>query len=205
MMCESLQTPGNLLEAARSGDSESLGILLEQYRESLTLLARLQVGIRLQGKIDPADVVQETFLEAHRDFVQFRGTTERELVAWLRRILASNLANLIRHYFGTRRRDMNLERELVDSFNESSRVMDPGLMAPQDSPSQQVSKREQELIVTDALGALREDYRQVVFLRHLEGLTFPEISKRMNRTEDSVKKIWARALARLRSELKARG
>jgi RNA polymerase sigma-70 factor (ECF subfamily) len=200
---ESSERPesAELLTRARAGDSEALGRLLEIYRNYLTLLARLQVGMRLQGKVDPADLVQETFLEAHRDLKQFRGSTEKELIAWLRQILATNLANLIRHYYGTQRRDMNLERELVDELNQSSRVLDRGLVASQESPSQMASKREQAVLLADALRELSDDYREVIILRHLEGLSFPEVSKRMGRSEDSVKKLWARALARLRRAL----
>lgn len=198
-----LADPMTLLSQARRGDGEALGKLLELYRNYLVLLARLQVGLRLQGKVDPADLVQETFLEAHRDLGQFRGGTEKELVAWLRQILATNLANLIRHYYGTQRRDMNLERELVDELNQSSRVLDRGLVAPQESPSQMASKREQAVLLADALRLLNEDYREVIVLRHLEGLSFPEVSKRMGRSEDSVKKLWARALARLKRSLHA--
>ncbi|RUL88409.1 sigma-70 family RNA polymerase sigma factor [Tautonia sociabilis] len=192
-----------LLVRARNGDVEALGRLLERYRDDLMLLSRFQVGARLRGKVDPADLVQETFLEAHRDFEQFRGTTEKEFAAWLRRILAANLANVIRHYFGTQRRDMNLERELIDSFSELSRVSDRGLMAQQETPSQHASRREQAVILAEALRDLSEDYREVIVLRHLEGMSFPEISKRMGRTEDSVKKLWARALARLRRQMRA--
>lgn len=194
--------PMALLAHARSGQTAALGQLLELYRNYLLLLARLQVGMKLQGKVDAADLVQETFLEAHRDLGQFRGTTEKELIAWLRQILATNLANLIRHYYGTQRRDMNLERELADELNQSSRVLDRGLIAAEESPSQQASKREQAVLLADALRQLSDDYREVIVLRHLEGLTFPEVSKRMGRTEDSVKKLWARGLARLRRSLR---
>src|SRR5579872_3649775 len=62
-----------LLTLARSGSDSARGQLLEQYRNYLSLLARLQIGRRLQGKVDPADMVQETFLEAHRQFTRFRG------------------------------------------------------------------------------------------------------------------------------------
>src|SRR5918999_6459314 len=77
--------PGDLLRRARAGDDVALGALLERYRPYLALLARLQIDRRLRGKADPADLVQETFLEAHRGFPRFRGETEAELAAWLRR------------------------------------------------------------------------------------------------------------------------
>src|SRR5207249_12051722 len=66
--------PEELLCQARAGSGPALGQLLELYRSYLALLARLQIGRRLQGKVDSADLVQETFLEAHRKWGQFRGT-----------------------------------------------------------------------------------------------------------------------------------
>src|SRR5262249_5022912 len=104
--------PEELLRLARRGAAPALGQLLERYRNYLKLLARLQIDQRLQGKADASDLVQETFLEAHRDFRQFQGTTEQALVAWLRQVLVSNLANLSRRYYGTSRRDVRLERAL---------------------------------------------------------------------------------------------
>jgi len=89
----------DLLVHARAGDDEARGQLLETYRSYLTLLARVQLGRRLQGKVDPSDVVQEAFLEAHRDFRQFLGQTEAELLAWLRRVLATSLADQVRRPF----------------------------------------------------------------------------------------------------------
>src|SRR3974390_1617541 len=108
----SVVVPEQLLGLARAGDGVALGELLELYRNYLSLLARLQIGRRLQGKADPADLVQETFLEAHRNFGLFRGHTEAEFVAWLRQILAGRLGLLLRRYFGTKGRDVRLEREL---------------------------------------------------------------------------------------------
>jgi hypothetical protein len=105
--------PERLLAGARAGDGQALGQLLERYRNYLTLLARVQIGRRLRGKVEDADLIQDTFLEAHRHFGTFRGTSEGELVSWLRQILAANLANLLRRYYGTRRRDVRLERELA--------------------------------------------------------------------------------------------
>jgi RNA polymerase sigma-70 factor (ECF subfamily) len=190
-----------LLRKACAGDGTALGRLLESYRGYLALLARLQIGRRLQGKVDAADVVQETFLEAHRDFAGFRGATEGELVGWLRQVLARNLANLVRHYQGTKRRDVRLERELEHQLDQSSRCLAQSLAAPQSSPSQQAARREQAVLLADALGKLAVDYREVIVLRHLEGLTFPDVARRMGRSEDSVKKLWARGLAQLRTTL----
>jgi RNA polymerase sigma-70 factor (ECF subfamily) len=193
--------PEQLLCLARMEDNQALGDLLELYRGYLGLLARLQVGRRLQRKVDASDVVQETFLEAYRHFPQFQGTTEAELVSWLRQILAARLAKLVRRYLGTRSRDVRMERELEVELDQSSQVLDRGLVAPFSSPSQQAARREQAVLLAEALEQLPEDYREVLILRHLEGLRFPELAHRMNRSLDSVKNLWTRALARLRDLL----
>jgi RNA polymerase sigma-70 factor (ECF subfamily) len=190
--------PEQMLALARAGSAVALGDLLELYRTYLAILARLQIGRRLQGKVDPADLVQDTFLEAHRHFAEFRGSAEAELVCWLRQILAGLVANLVRRYYGAKRRDVRLERDLADELERSSRVLDQGLAAPQSTPSQRAARREQSVLLADALGQLSEDYREVIILHHLEELTFPDIARRMSRTVDSVKNLWARALAQLR-------
>src|SRR6185369_14632067 len=115
----------------------------------------------LQGKIDAADLVQETFLEAHRNVPRFRGEGEGQLIAWLRQILATKLAELFRHYLGTQGRDVRLEREIAADFDQSSVLLDRGLVAPQSSPSQQAARREQGVLLADALAELPEDYREV--------------------------------------------
>ncbi len=192
--------PELLLQEARD-DAATLGRLLEQYRRYLALLARVQIGQRLQGKVDAEDLVQETFLEAHRHFPRFQGTSEGQFVRWLRQILAAKLADLLRRYLGTRGRDVRLEREIEDAFDRSSVLLQGGLAAPQSSPSQQAARREQAVLLADALGELPDDYREVLVLRHLEELTFPEVARRMGRSLDSVEKLWMRALARLRQQL----
>ena len=193
--------PEVLLQEARAGDGATLGRLLELYRRYLALLARVQIGHRLQGKVDASDIVQETFLEAHRNFPRFRGTSEGELVRWLRQILAANLAMLMRRYLGTRARDVRLECQLAVELDESSRVLDRGLAAAQSTPSQQAARREQAVLLADALDRLPADYREVIILRHLEDLSFPDVARRMGRSLDSVKNLWTRALGKLRRAL----
>src|SRR5215471_1322518 len=174
-----------LLLRAKAGDASALGTLLELYRAYLLVLARVQIGRRLQGKVDASDVVQEAFLGACRDFPQFRGNTSKEFLAWLRQILASLLANLVRHYQGTQRRDVRLERQLAVELDQSSQALDRGLAAPHSSPSQQAVRREHSVLLAQALARLPDDARELLILRHLEGLTFPEVARRLGRTVDS--------------------
>jgi RNA polymerase sigma-70 factor, ECF subfamily len=187
-----------LLAMARAGDGSAVGELLECYRNYLLLLARYQIGRQLQGKVDASDMVQETFLEAHHNFGRFRGHTEAELAGWLRRILACVLANLVGRYCGTQSRDVRLEQQLAEELDRSSRALYGGLVARQSSPSHQAARRDQAVLLADALERLPDDYRQVLVLRHLEELSFPEVATRMGRSLNSVKNLWARALARLR-------
>src|SRR5882724_10520314 len=105
---------------------------LERYRAYLRLLARLQIGPRLRSKFDPSDVVQQTLLEAFARREQFRGG-EAERAAWLRQILAHNLADALRA-FGQARRDVYRELPLV-KMQESSDRLESWLAAQQSSPS----------------------------------------------------------------------
>ena len=195
--------PEVLLRVARDGDAAALGALLERYRNYLLLLARLQLDPRLSSKVDPTDVVQETFLEATRDFSQFRGSTEGELARWLRQILVTNLANLIRRFLGTDRRDVRLEQELRAGVEQSSDAFATALPASQTSPSDQVARREEAVLLADALHALPDHYRDVIVLRSLQGLPFAEVAQRMSRSVDAVEKLWARALVRLRHRMES--
>lgn len=190
-----------LLAQARSGDAAALGRLLERFRAYLMLLARIHIGRRLQRKVDEADLVQETFLEAHRAFPRFRGASEPEFIGWLREILAARLAMQLRQYYGTQRRDVVRERDLVAELDESSLLISRAFIASGTSPSMQAQEREQAVVLADALERLSADHRQVLVYRHLEGLTFPEVATRMGRSVDAVEKLWARALIQLRREL----
>ena len=187
-----------LPEFARRASDSSLGRRLEAHRDYLTILARMQIGQRLQGKVDPTDVVQETFLHAVRDVAQFRGSSDKELAGWLRQILAARLADLVRRYCGTRGRDVRLEQALQVELDQSSQALDRGLVSRLSSPSQQAARHEQATWLARALEQLPEDYREVLVLHHLEGCAFPEVARRMGRSVEAVKKLWARALARLR-------
>jgi RNA polymerase sigma-70 factor (ECF subfamily) len=192
-------TADSLLARARSGDTAALGRLLDAYRGYLVLLARVQVDKGLRVKLGASDVVQDTFLEAHRDFAQFRGQTAGEFLGWLRQILARNLANQVRRYRGTRARDIRLEQGLAGDLDRSSAALGGTLAAGVGSPSREADRHEAAVRLADALARLPPDYREAIVLRNLEELPFPEVADRMGRTVDSVKKLWARGLAQLRT------
>jgi RNA polymerase sigma-70 factor, ECF subfamily len=148
--------------------------------------------------MDPADVVQETFLQAHRHFPGFRGVSEGEFTAWLRRILSCVLANMVQHYLGTRARDPRLEQEIEAAVQKSSAALSRQLADPGTSPSEAASRRERAVLLANAIAQLPDDYREVILLRFAEGLSFAEVAGRMDRSLDSVQKLWLRGIAQLR-------
>lgn len=187
-----------MIRRARGGDRAALGDLFARYANYLTLLARVQIGRRLQRKLDPDDAVQETFLKAHRHFTGFRGTTEAEFTAWLRRILANVLSNAVQHYLGTQARDPRLERDIAADMDRSSVEWAGQLAGSGTSPSEAACRRERAVLIADTLASLPDDYREVVLLRFAEGLPFAQVAERMGRSVDSVEKLWARGIIRLR-------
>lgn len=190
-----------LVALAREGRIEAIGQLLEPYRPYLKVLAELQIDERFQAKLDASDVVQETFLSAHQKFADFRGTTERELMAWLRQILASNLADQVWRRYGRQSRDVDLEQSLSQELDRSSCAMDRGLAVDGTTPSQNAVRREQALVLAQVLDQLPKDYREVLVLRHLKGLKFADVARRMGRTTRSVEHLWARAVAEVRRRI----
>jgi len=190
-----------LLDAARRGDRAAAGELLQRYADWLRLLARLQIDRGLQAKLDASDVAQQALLEACRALPQFRGSTEAELAAWLRSILANVLAHEVRRYAGTEGRDVSREVSLDAELAESSRRLQGVLADTGPSPSAQAAQHEQEVRLAEVLARLPDDYREVIVLRNLEGLSHEEVAQRMGRGAGAVRMLWVRALSRLRQEM----
>ena len=194
-----------LLASARAGSGADLGALLLDYEAYLTLLVRARLGADLRSKVDPSDVVQATFMDAHRQFSTLRGSSEGELTAWLRTILAGQLALVMRRFLGTAARDVRLERQIERDLGNSSRALNLGLVADGSTPSQGAVRRERAVLLAEALDRLPDDYREVVVLRHVENLPFAEVAARMGRSGDSVQKLWVRSLGRMRKAMEEVG
>lgn len=201
MTCSPNADLKEMLGRAKNGDDEALTRLVDSYMNYLSLLARMQVGHTLQAKVDPADLVQETVLQVHRDIGHFLGSTEREFSAWLRSIMAHVGANVIRR-FHAGCRDLRLERQLQDDVDRSSQMIGNVIQAPDTSPSQKAVRREQSVLLAQALSRLSADYREVIILHHLEAIPLADVAKKMGRSVGSVRKLWARGLVRLRDEMR---
>lgn len=179
---------------------EAPGAALARFRDYLRLLARLQIDPRLQGKLDPSDLVQQTLLKAYQSLDQFRGRTDAEKAAWLRQILANTLANAVRD-LGRAKRDVALERSLEESLAASSARLEAWLVAEQSSPSEQAERNEQLLQLADGLAGLPEPQREVLLLRHCQGWGLSEIAAHLGRTRAAVASLLRRGLKQLREHM----
>ena len=195
-----------LFTSARAGSSSCLGRLLSLYTNYLKLLVATQLDNRLRVRVSPSDIVQETFFEAHRDFEQFRGQSTGEFVAWLRRIVVNNILRVVEQHVQAEKRDVRREvslEEIGRRLEQSTVRLETLLIEETESPSGCAVRREHEVLLADALAQLPADYRDVIVLRHIEGLPFDDVAERMGRSPGAVRMLWLRALKKLRETLGA--
>ena len=169
----------------------------ENFRSYLRLLARLQLPQKLAPKMDASDVVQLTLVQAYRALDGFRGRTEAEMAAWLRQILARNLAHAARD-FARQKRNAALEVSIAATLDQSSARLEAWLADDQSSPSQRAERNDQLLRVAEALEKLPDEQRQAVELRYWQGWTLAEIAAHQQRTVASVAGLVHRGLAKIR-------
>jgi RNA polymerase sigma-70 factor (ECF subfamily) len=191
--------PARWLDIARDGSAEALGGALEACRTYLLLVANRELDPKLLAKGGASDLVQETFLDAQRDFATFRGHTDEEWRAWLRQTLLHNLANFTRRYRDTDKREV--ARETPIDAERSSGGGAAELAADMPSPSAEMILGERLHEVDAALSRLPDDYRRVIMWRYQEGRAFSEIAEAFGRSENAVRKLWFRAIERLQQEL----
>jgi RNA polymerase sigma-70 factor (ECF subfamily) len=177
---------------------EARGPDLERFRIYLGLLARLQLDPRLRGQLDPSDLVQQTLLRAHRNWDQCRATTDAQRAAWLRAILAHELADAVRKL---ERRGENRRQALEASLQESSARLEAWLQSESTSPSGRVERQERLHRLAEALARLPEDQRTALELHHLRGLPVPQVGRQMGRSAASVAGLLRRGLTELRALL----
>jgi RNA polymerase sigma-70 factor (ECF subfamily) len=158
------------------------------------------VGPRLQGKLDPSDLVQQTLLRAHEKREQFRGRTEAEFTGWLRQILADQLAKAVRRY-ATGARDVGLERSLEAALEESSSRLEAWLAADYSSPSEKAAHNEQLLRLARSVARLPDDQRRAIELHYIKGASVAEVGAQLGRGKRAVAGLLFRGLKKLRQFL----
>jgi len=184
--------------AAQVAVADYRGLMLDaaalalKYRPFLKAIAAAEFPDHLQSRIDDSDLVQETLLKATRQVDQFRGSTEKELEAWLRETLLNQIRDSLR-FHGRQQRDVGIE--IAVPLSEIS-TSDP-------TASEQVRKAEAKELIQRCLSDLPEDYRTVLLLRQQNDLSFVEISDQMQRSPDAVRMLWGRAILVLGEKLKS--
>ena len=194
---------GELLQRARAGDDSARDRLFVVCRNYVAITARAEMASWLKAKVDASDLVQQTMLEAHRGLANFRGTTEGEWLAWLKRIVSHNAADFVRQYHGVEKRRM--AREVPLGATDDSQRPGPQVSDSGPTPSQMFMQKELQLQVADAVSRLPEDYQEVVILRNLQQLPFDEVAERMGRSRPAAQMLWMRAIRKLQEVLEQGG
>ena len=186
------------IEEGRRGSRAALNQLFKTCLPYLLTAAHQELGVALQSRLDAADVVQETLIEACHDFPRFQGRTEKDLLAWLRQVLRNNLANERRRHLRTAMRDIRCEVPLTEDALERMRSL---TRREWESPSARAQARERTEALERALRQLPEHYRQVLCLRTWEELTFAQVGKRLRCSTEAARKMWDRAAEELATVL----
>lgn len=188
-----------LFEKSLKGDREAFGELLEDYRAYLTVLARRYLDVRVKGRVDEADIVQITFMEAQRDLSAFRGSQIEELLGWLRNILRNNVSSAHQKHLYTQKRSAG--RETRNNPTDSGPALTDLAPAETTSPSQRVMRDEAAVLLATCMEDLPETQREALRLRYVEGCSLKEIAEKMDKTEMAAAGLLKRGLQALRSKM----
>jgi RNA polymerase sigma-70 factor (ECF subfamily) len=197
---EDMFDTGFLLVLARAGNEAALDRLLGRHRNYIGLLIRLQSRRLFLTEMDAEILIRDVGREIRRSFSTFRGTSDCEFLAWVRRLIGSVLARRACRLPAHRRplwTRTGLEQELIDDLDRSSASLNQSLARPRIEPERPTARCESAVVLADALEELSKAQREVVILRNLERIGFPEVARRMGCSELAAKDVWLRALARL--------
>lgn len=193
------------LERAAAGDAESWERLLAEHQPRLRRMVALRLDPRLQGRLDPSDVLQEAYLEAARQLPDYLGDPKLPFFLWLRLITGQRLSKVHRHHLGTQMRDAGQEVSIYRGGmpEASSAALAAKLLGRECRPSEAAVRAERKLKLQEALNRMDPLDREVLTLRHFEQMTGPEAARVLGISEAAAGKRYLRALAKLK-ELLAR-
>jgi RNA polymerase sigma-70 factor (ECF subfamily) len=191
-----------LIPKSRDGDSAAQSQLFQQIQDYLELMAAKYMDKSLQQKLGPSDIVQQTMTQVIENFDKFRGGTAAEFRGWLKTIVINEMGKLRRN-FRTDKRDVGREKRLDAAVASSGEGFAPTDMNR--TPSSEAIAAEQIESFYHVLDQLPEDYAQIIRLRSIEQMPFREIAVAMNRSQDSVTKLWYRAVLKFEEKLRESG
>ncbi|HTU90693.1 MAG TPA: sigma-70 family RNA polymerase sigma factor [Gemmataceae bacterium] len=192
-----------LLRRAGQGDAAALGQLLEEHRKRLRRMVRLRLDPRLQGRIDPSDVIQETYLEAAERLADYLRDPKMPFFLWLRFLTGQKLLELRRHHLGTQARDAARELSIYQGAmpEASSACLAAQLLGKRTAPLEAAIRAEMKLRLQEALNGMEPMDREVLALRHFEQFNNAETAQLLGISESGASSRYLRALKRLKDIL----
>lgn len=202
MMPQSPPDTGELVDRAASGDAGARQQLLTRHRTRLRRMVAVRIDRRLAARVDPSDLVQDALVDAARGLDAYLKERPLLFYPWLRQFAVRRLTNLRRDHIAARKRSVTREEPWEWPLPDRSAVaLAERLMTSGTSPSGQVMRIEQLALVREALEALDPPYREVLVLRHLEGMSIAEVAAALGITVAAARKRHVRALERIRERL----
>jgi RNA polymerase sigma-70 factor (ECF subfamily) len=192
-----------LLGRATAADAEALAELFDRYRERLRQMVCLRLDRRLHGRLDPSDVLQETYLDLAKRFPEYAAQPALPFFLWLRWLTGQKLIDLHRHHLGTKMRDAGQEVSLYRGAlpQASSESLAAQLLGKLTSPSQAAMRVETQIRVQEAINSMDPMDREVLVLRHFEMLSNEETGKVLGISKKAASNRYVRALERLKEIL----
>jgi RNA polymerase sigma-70 factor (ECF subfamily) len=194
------RTNEQLLDAARNGDEDALAVLVERHRDRLERMVRLRMDRRLQGRVDPADVVQDAYLTVRGRFPQYSAEPRLPFFLWLRLEVGQKLVEVHRFHLGTQMRDAGQEVSLHRGAlpQVTSLSLAEHLLGKLTTASQAAMRVELKLRVEEALNSMAPHDREVLILRHFEELSNAEAAQVLGIKPSAAVNRYVRALKRLK-------
>ena len=199
-----MEAPGHedLLSRAGRGDAEALPPLFEEFRPRLVRMVTLRLDPSLKRRVDPADVLQEAWLEVARRFPRWAEEAKIPFHVWLRLVTAQTLAQVHRRHLAAHKRDALREAPAAESrLTMSATSLADAFATSATTPTQAVAREEIRARVLAALEDLDEVDREIVALRHFEGLSNEEAAAELSIEPAAASKRFTRALLRLKPAL----
>jgi RNA polymerase sigma-70 factor, ECF subfamily len=199
MIDESPNT-SNMLLRYRNGEQEMLGAVFSHYRSRLRKMVQLRMDVRVAGRIDPSDVLQEVYLDVHKQIDAYLCDPKVSLHIWLRGLTWQRLLKIQRQHLGTQARDVR--REVSLPAGSSARLAQQLLGSPP-SASKNLLKKELQLRVQAAIAQLKDVDREIILLRDFENVSNQEAAKILGLSESAGTMRYVRALERLKQILES--
>lgn len=193
----------DLLRQAGAGDRQCLEQLFTRYRSRLRRMVKLRLDPRVQGRVDPSDVIQDAYIETSRQLPAYLRDPKLPLFLWLRLVTGQQLALTHRRHLGVQARAAGREISLYSGAlpEASSAALAAQLLGKMTSPSMAAAKAELKVRIQEALNRMDAIDREVLTLRHFESLTNAETAVVLALSETAASNRYVRALERLRGVL----